>query len=302
MELKFAILAGVLLLLLWSITTISWAQTRRLTLVAEVVITNQSDVEIDGYIHRLSVPVNDHMQQRLVNIRYDYPEGLKQRSHRAGNGEYVELQWNIPAGSKSIRRVEFDLDLNSFDFRRTLPAGQPSPDVEYLAPGKYIESDAESIRALAAHIRQAFDSDEGRLRAAYLTPQQLIDYDIQSTKGALYAVKEGRGDCTEYAALFVALARAMGYPARVTTEFLLTSRKKFSQPNHHAAEVYIADRWIPVDPNLALDPKFGYGFGVGKKDKIVLTRDFTWVWSNLWPKSFHGKSELVDVDVRWSVR
>ncbi|SDK71557.1 transglutaminase-like domain-containing protein [Microbulbifer yueqingensis] len=299
---KFAILAVVFLLLMWFVVNTSWGQTRKVTLTAEVIVDNRSEIDIKGYTHRISVPLGDHMQQRLLAIRYEYPEKLKRRRHKLDNGEYVEIEWDIPAGEKSSRKVEFDLELNKYDFHRDAAVSQSLPPEEYLKPRKFIESDAEPIRKLAAHIRQAFDSDEDRLRAAYLTPQQLLDYDVQSTKGALYAVTEGTGDCTEYAALFVALARAMGYPARTTSEFLLTSRKDFSQPNHHAAEVYIGDRWVPVDPNLALDPGFGYGFGIGGRDKIVLNRDFTWVWSNLWPRELRGNRDKVEVDIRWSVR
>ncbi len=299
---KFLLLAGVFLLLMWVVVNFSWGQTRQVTLTAEVVVHNRSDVDIKGYTHRLSVPLSDHMQQRLLSVRYDYPEALKRKSHRLGNGEYVEMVWDIPAGKTSTRRVEFDLEITRYDFHKDTPVHDSPPPDEYLQPRKYIESDAEPIRKLATHIRSTFDTDEDRLRAAFLTPQQLLEYDVQSTKGALYAVNEGEGDCTEYAALFVALARAMGYPARITSEFLMTSKTEFSQPNHHAAEVYIDGRWIPVDPNLALDSRFGYGFGIGGKDKIVLNRDFTWVWSNLWPRELRGKRDQVDVNIRWRVK
>lgn len=302
MEMKFAIVAGVFLLLMWLVVSTSWAQSRHVTLTAEIVVDNRSGVDINGYTHRISVPLDDHMQQRLVSINYAYPEKPKRKPHKFDNGEYIELEWDIPAYTKSRRKVEFNLELNRYDFRRDTATTQSMPPPQYLQPRKFIESDSEPIRKLAAHIRDAFDTDEDRLRAAYLTPQQILDYDVQSTKGALYAVNEGSGDCTEYAALFVALARAMGYPARTTSEFLLTSRKDFSQPNHHAAEVYIGDRWIPVDPNLALDPAFGYGFGIGGKDKIVLNRDFTWVWSNLWPRSVREVRDMVDVDIHWYVK
>ncbi|MFI2812794.1 MULTISPECIES: transglutaminase family protein [Microbulbifer] len=302
MDMKFFILAGVFLLLMWFVVNASWGQPRKVTLTAEVVVDNRSDIDIRGYTHRISVPLRDHMQQRLLDIRYDYPEQLKRKHHKLGNGEYVEMEWDIPAGSRSVRTVQFDLEITSYDFHKIAPTQEATPPDEYLKPRKYIESDAEPIRKLATHIRRAFDSDEDRLRAAYLTPQQLLEYDVQSTKGALYAVNEGEGDCTEYAALFVALARAMGYPARTTSEFLMTSKREFNQPNHHAAEVYIGGRWIPVDPNLALDSRFGYGFGVGGKEKIVLNRDFTWVWSNLWPRELRGKRDQVDVDIHWSVK
>ena len=94
----------------------------------------------------------------------------------------------------------------------------------------------------------------------------------------------------------------MGFPARMTSEFLFTEHREFSQPNHHAAEVYLNGRWIPVDANLALDPKFGYGFGSGAHSKIVLNRNSVWVWSNLWPRGVSKRPGKVDVDMQWTIR
>lgn len=276
-------------------------QVQPVILTAEVTVVNRSDRDIEGYVHRLSVPVSGHLQQKLVDIRYEYPEGIKRKRHRHGDSDYVEFRWNIPARSSSTRNVRFDLELSPYDYTKRENATGQEANGSYLQPAKYIESDSGAIKRLAAQIERTYDTDEERLRAAFLLPQQMIDYQVQPTAGALSAIERGKGDCTEFAALFVALARAMGYPARMTTDFLFTSRKEFSQPNHHSAEVHLHGNWIPVDPNLALDPKFGYGFGVGGKDKVILTRDFSWVWSNSWPKSSSGETREVDVKVLWTV-
>lgn len=302
MKSKRTLVSTLILLLDWLGPSLGIAdQVQTVTLTAEVTVVNKSDRDIEGYLHRLSVPVSGHLQQKLVGIRYEYPEGIKRKSHRRGDSDYVEFRWTIPAGASSTREVHFDLELFSYDYRKANRPDGPAPAENYLRPAKYIESDSSAIRRLAAQIERSYEADEERLRAAFLLPQQLIDYQEQSTEGALSAVQHGKGDCTEFAALFVALARAMGYPARMTSDFLFTSRKAFRQPNHHSAEVYLHGNWIPVDPNLALDPKFGYGFGVGKAKKIIINRDFSWVWANLWPRSFRGHSRYADVRVRWVV-
>ena len=286
------------------------AESRRssqnLTLVAEITVENGTDSAIEGYVHRVAVPVEGHMQQDLRRIRHDEVTNFTRKPFKHAAGEYVELEWDIPANSTSVKKVYFDLQIKSFqipsrtrDWRR-LPQNVP-PDESYLQPAKYIESDADEIIRLARHIERSYADPEARLRAAFLTPQQIIHYRRQSTRGALYAVSARQGDCTEYSALFVAIARAMGYPARMTSEFLFTEHREFSQPNHHAAEVYLNDRWIPVDANLALDPKFGYGFGVGQKSKIVLNRNSVWVWSNLFPRGVSKRRGEVNVDMYWRI-
>jgi hypothetical protein len=82
----------------------------------------------------------------------------------------------------------------------------------------------------------------------------------------------------------------------MTSEFLFSKRNEFFEPNHHAAEVYLDGRWIPVDPNFALEPVLGYGFGRTAVSKVVLKRDNSWVWSNRIPGvSRQYREAFVDV-------
>ena len=277
-----------------------------ITLVAEITIENGTDSPIEGYVHRVAIPVQGHMQQELRGVRNDPVTRVERKPFKHDAGEYVELEWDIPAKGKSVKKVYFDLVVKSYQIpaassKNRLPVQSPAPHKSYLQPAKFIESDADEIVRLARHIERSYAEPEARLRAAFLTPQQMIQYRRQSTRGALYAVSARQGDCTEYAALFVAIARAMGFPARMTSEFLFTEHRDFSQPNHHAAEVYLNDRWIPVDANLALDPSFGYGFGVGEQSKIVLNRNSVWVWSNLFPRGVSKRRGDVDVDMHWRI-
>ncbi|MBB5210802.1 transglutaminase-like domain-containing protein [Microbulbifer hydrolyticus] len=281
------------------------------TLEAEITVNNDTDTPIEGYVHRVAVPVEGHMQQKLLGIRHDDVARFERKSFKHEAGDYVELEWDIPANTTSTKIVYFDLLVKSYQFSqgaRNTERGlqgaraRQAPDSIYVKPAKYIESEDDEIVRLAHHIQRSFSDPEAQLRAAFLTPQQMIQYRRQSTRGALYAVSARQGDCTEYAALFVALARAMGFPARMTSEFLFTEHREFSQPNHHAAEVYLNGRWIPVDANLALDPKFGYGFGSGAHSKIVLNRNSVWVWSNLWPRGVSKRPGKVDVDMQWTIR
>ena len=299
---KRVLVTSFVLMLDWLGAPLGFAgQAHPVTLTAEVTVVNDSERDIHGYIHRFSVPVADHMQQKLIGIRYEYSEGFQRKRRRRGEGEYVELKWDIPSKSLSTRKIHFDLELSDYDYRKQNPDSAPVPNRVYLNPAKFIESDSYSIKNLALKIQNDFQQDDQKLKAAFMLPQEMIDYKVQRTKGALYAVKNGIGDCTEFSALFVAIARAMGYPARMTTDFLFTAKSEFRQPNHHAAEVYLNGGWVPVDPNLALDPKFGYGFGVGKSKKIVINRDLQWVWANRWPKDSRRASRHANVKVRWLI-
>lgn len=69
-------------------------------------------------------------------------------------------------------------------------------------------------------------------------------------RGAVYALQTRSGDCTEYAALFVALCRSSGIPARLVGGYRLY-RDALLEPMayHNWAEVAIDGRWILVDPS-----------------------------------------------------
>jgi len=68
-------------------------------------------------------------------------------------------------------------------------------------------------------------------------------------RGALYAVKNRRGDCTEFMYLFVALARANGIPARGVGGYVV-DRDTVLEPHeyHNWAEFYLDGVWHVADP------------------------------------------------------
>ena len=73
-----------------------------------------------------------------------------------------------------------------------------------------------------------------------------------SLPSALEVLRTRVGDCNEHTALFVALARAAGIPARINVG-LVAVRSAFYY--HAWPEVYIAEGkergfWLPVDPTL----------------------------------------------------
>jgi len=62
---------------------------------------------------------------------------------------------------------------------------------------------------------------------------------------ALEALRKRAGDCTEYAYVYCALARALGIPTRCAIGLVLTGD---SFEFHEWTESYLDDRWVPVDP------------------------------------------------------
>jgi transglutaminase/protease-like cytokinesis protein 3 len=71
---------------------------------------------------------------------------------------------------------------------------------------------------------------------------------VADDRGALQALIERKGDCTEYAYLAAALARACGIPARMVGGYV-TDRNSAPRPEdyHNWAEVHIGGAWRLLD-------------------------------------------------------
>jgi transglutaminase-like putative cysteine protease len=135
-----------------------------------------------------------------------------------------------------------------------LRAGPADPQAAYyLKPEPLIESDAPEIRAEAeAAVQQTVGA---RARAERLTRYVnglLEKKPTVSIPSAREVLRTKVGDCNEHTALFVAMARAAGIPARIDVGLVFVHGAFY----YHAwPEVYIDDArgqgyWLPVDPTL----------------------------------------------------
>ena len=140
---------------------------------------------------------------------------------------------------------------------QSLEPGPLDEDVrEYLRPEPLIESDAPEIRAEAEKaIAGAVDT---RARAEKLTRYVNALLDKKPTislPSAREVLRTKVGDCNEHTALYVAMARSIGIPARIAVGLTYVRGISGAFYYHAWPEVYIdegEDRglWLPVDPTL----------------------------------------------------
>jgi transglutaminase-like putative cysteine protease len=121
-----------------------------------------------------------------------------------------------------------------------------------------IESDAEPIRAEAeGAMATAAASPRGRAERLVRHVHALLEKKPTiSLPSALEVLKTRVGDCNEHTALYVAMARSLGIPARIAVGLVYMSGAMGGAFYYHAwAEVWIAEEdgrglWLPVDPTL----------------------------------------------------
>ena len=136
------------------------------------------------------------------------------------------------------------------DHRLAKPAPLSKEErAQHLKATATVQSDHEAIRSLARKIVQ---DEKDPVRSSHLL-QRWVFKNIKASytdnaDNALAVLDNKAGDCTEYALLFVALARARGIPARQIGGLVYSNDSKPSFEWHAWAEIHDGSQWVSVDP------------------------------------------------------
>ncbi len=137
------------------------------------------------------------------------------------------------------------------------------------------------IRDLAVETVHGLRTDAEKARAIYEKVTGMMKYDKSGTgwgRGdALFACDAKRGNCTDFHALLIGMARSVGIPARFAIGLPLPeARGSGVIPGYHCwAELYIEGRgWVPVDSSEASkNPmKRDYFFGHHDENRLEFSR------------------------------
>jgi hypothetical protein len=134
----------------------------------------------------------------------------------------------------------------------SLPNNSPPTDND-LHPNNFIQSDDPVIHQLAAHVAPRETDPWAIACALEKFVSQAVNNKNFSTAFATAAevARSLEGDCTEHAVLMAALCRARKIPARTAFGLIYYPPEK-GFAYHMWNEVWIADRWIPMDSTLGL--------------------------------------------------
>lgn len=156
----------------------------------------------------------------------------------------LELSFNeFPAFSQKIVSVTTEVEYKSKS------TTQLSVDLNaWLVPERFIESDHESIRALASSLQKSTKIKTAQSIFEWVRDNITYAGYIPEDLGALRALQHRSGDCTEYADLVVALARASGLAARMVGGYVVEhDAAPRPEDYHNWAEIYLDDSWRLVD-------------------------------------------------------
>jgi transglutaminase-like putative cysteine protease len=179
----------------------------------------------------------------------------------ADSGKTIELRYRV------VRREKAAYPASGEDTSR------------YLRPEKLVPINA-TFRTLAREATAGKKDDFERAKALYDHVMTRMRYDKSGTgwgRGdAIYACDARTGNCSDFHAYFIALARSVGIPARFAIGATIPADKNEGaiEGYHCWAEFFADGNWVPVDISEAWkNPKLaGYYFGHNPANRFELTK------------------------------
>lgn len=149
----------------------------------------------------------------------------------------------------------------------------------FLQPEKLVPSN-ETFKTLATQATAGKKGDLARGKALYDHVLSRMRYDKSGTgwgRGdATYACDAKTGNCTDFHAYFIALARSIGIPARFAIGATIPADKNEGaiEGYHCWAEFFADGRWVPVDISEAWkNPQLAdYYFGHNPANRFELSK------------------------------
>jgi transglutaminase-like putative cysteine protease len=210
------------------------------------------DFSVPGETQRIEfrfvVPQTMENRQNILSVSYSPNPS---RIFENNGNRYAEFVFVEPGRHVNViitvKAELFRYDLLTARLNRRGDYPQDDRLDDYLRHEKCIEKDHAVIQQIAEGIEGQTDIDI--VKNIYDHVLDNMEYSAlrRTELGAAKAAQVGKGDCTEYADLFVALCRAKGVPARVAAGYTVGFGAR--PTGHNWAEAYLQGYgWVPFDP------------------------------------------------------
>jgi len=187
-------------------------------------------------------PVERTSLQRAGAITASQPFEL--RRDALGN-QSLRFVVTLPPFASKVISVDAVVRFAAMPRAEELPARQP-----FLASAPYVQADDPAIQRVAADVGGTQQIDIAAGIERWVADHVRENGRVAERRGARLALDSGRGDCTDRADLFVALARARGIPARTMAGFVVNHDAVLRIADYHNwAEVYVDGAWRTADPD-----------------------------------------------------
>ncbi len=233
----------------------------------------------------LWIPVpHDDPYQRITDVHVDTPY-----PHQILTGDQGNTMLHLEIAQPKESSVPVTMTFHAVRLERIQPVVLTKANVvkegelsRWLKPDRLVPIDGQ-IRTWAQEVVDAAhaQTDLEMARAIYNHVVSSVKYD-KTGKGwgrgdIYYACDARRGNCTDFHAIFIGYARAMGIPARFAIGFPLPADRGAGKIGgyHCWAEFYAKGiGWVPVDASeAAKNPaKREYFFGAHDENRVELSK------------------------------
>jgi transglutaminase-like putative cysteine protease len=185
-------------------------------------------------------------RQEVLDIKYSTRPSRVFSKNGNTYAEFVftrpKTQFRLKINVKAVL-YRYDLFTARKQYKEQPPPEDPNLS-NFIQHEHFIQKNHARIHKIAETIRGQTEIDIVKNIYHFVTNR--LQYAPRTDElGAVKALAAKRGDCVEYADLFVALCRAKNIPARVIKGYVT----KFDDaPEHAWAEVYLTELgWVPFD-------------------------------------------------------
>ncbi|MBC7861556.1 MAG: transglutaminase domain-containing protein [Bacteroidia bacterium] len=209
---------------------------------------------------KVNIPDVVSVQNAQV-LKATYSTQPKERKTFANGMQQMIFELNLKPGEEQIIKLEWEIQLKDMNVLETVK--KPTLGAEeketlgaeekelYLKSGTLYECDHPEIVKKTAEIISGKTTELEKSKAIFDYVKNNITFHRfgAESKGALYALQNGKGDCTEYASLVVAMCRAAKIPSRLNGVMVLkTDTGSAGTDNHNHAEIFLEDYgWVPAE-------------------------------------------------------
>jgi transglutaminase-like putative cysteine protease len=187
-------------------------------------------------------PVKLNSTQRCNKLEVSHPYQII-RDDLGNQILYFQFA-NLPPHGIEIIIIKASLGVS--DMPNPLAINDARP---FLTPEKYIESDHPELQQMARKFASANPRETTEKIFRWVADNISYAGYLRDSRGALYALRNRRGDCTEYMSLFAALCRANKIPARGIGGYVCREDSILKPDSYHNwAEFYEAGAWRIGDP------------------------------------------------------
>lgn len=221
----------------------------------------------------LPLPVSDRFQKVTLKS-IDAPVGHRVLTEEQHGNKVLFFELGPEAGGKTV-----DIRYHVERVEKAAYAGDPEEAKKHLVPERLVPI-TDEFRRTAAEVTKDKPTDIMKARALY---DHVIDHLRYAKFGkgwgkgdAQFACDARKGNCTDYHAYFIALARAVNIPARFAIGAGIPSSRDNGGVNgyHCWVEFYADGKWWPVDISEA--DKYSalstYYFGHHPANRVEFTR------------------------------